>query len=132
MRYGGNNQFDTSDSLAPIDRLDAVLDIAAEVLIDHGSCEGMTRIERLARYITTHLGGEPYAAEIAGTIAKFMTTTTWCSTQAESAAAERILVWRIGSLIALESPEGNHTRLDIDQARSVAVMLLRASELAEH
>lgn len=50
--------------MSPVDTLDDVLDIAAEVLRDYGGEPGDTRIERLARYVASNLGGEPHTGRL--------------------------------------------------------------------
>jgi hypothetical protein len=61
VRYGTDKpttKFDLSD-VDPIDRLDDVLDVAAEVLLEHGPDHGNTRIERLARWVAYNVGEVP-------------------------------------------------------------------------
>lgn len=56
MRLGDGNQFDVSDADAPVDAIDAILDVAAEVLGEYGPEQGQTRIERLARWVALRVG----------------------------------------------------------------------------
>lgn len=67
--------FDLSDvhnSAIVVDRLDAVLEIATEVVGECAPDPGQTRLERMARWLCYNLGGEPYCpAEKAGSITRF-------------------------------------------------------------
>ena len=46
-----------------VDRLDDILDIAAEVVYETAPDPGTTRLERLARYVVMTLGGAPYTVD---------------------------------------------------------------------
>jgi hypothetical protein len=110
---------DVEDTLtdAPLlhDRLDAVLDIAVTVLADYAPDFGNTRLERMARYLMLNLGGEP-TLEKAGALARF--------------SGDEVEVLRAGEHIAVHV-DGLRAGRTPEQARALAVMLLRAAELAE-
>lgn len=64
-RLGGGNDFDVTDITgAPVDTLDAILDVAVEVLGEYGPTLGQTRIERLSRWVVLRVGEQSQAAEL--------------------------------------------------------------------
>ena len=128
------HDFDISDVFAPIDRIDAALDVAVEVLGEYGPDPGQSRIERLARFMMANIGGEPYGFKQVGSIANFQ--------------HDDVHVTRIGTQVFIdptkvsEGPDkvantwGRRKGCTFSstpaQARAIAVMLLRAAELAEY
>lgn len=119
-KHGDGNQFDVSDVVqaGPIDSIDGVLDVASSVLGDYGSDPGATRIERMARWIV-HRVGDPVAIASAGSLSKARTESG-------------IGALRCMDFVAL-AHEGKVVtpRLTPDEARELAVALLRMAELAE-
>lgn len=122
MRHGtGTAQFDTTDvdDSPPIDRIDDVLTIAASVLEDYGPDPGATRIERMARWLLLNVGSLPLC-ERAGAISRFR--------------VEKLHVVRVGDKVGITVPASswsNATHVPHEQARELAVALLRAVEQAE-
>jgi len=115
-RLGGDNDFDLSDGEGPvIDKLDDVLDVATGVIEDYG-LDGNTRIQRMARWLSYAVGGDPIALSTAGALA-----SAWLS------SGDRY-VTRAGDQIALINCAGP---LEADEARELAVALLRIVELVE-
>lgn len=124
MRLGGANEFDVTDSPEmPIDTLDGALDCAVTVLQDYGGCAGTTRVERLSRWMVARLGGEPHGVSAsAGSIARF-----------DVVGSHRVV--RVGGLVGVEFAGADqtlpHGGMLAAGARSMAVALLRAAELAD-
>ncbi len=112
MRYKeGTAEFDFSD-IGLLETLDAVLDVATEVLVEYGE-PGKTRIERLARYLVGMLGGEPY-------------------THRNGLVAELFYLNVIDGYVSIRSVMDVHDlQLPPEFARQLAVGLLRAAEQAE-
>lgn len=112
-----HEKFDLSDVLRPVDRLDAVLDVAAEVSAEYGDQPGHTRIERMARYLALNLGGEPYAREGAGSLERYLVRNV------EVVRASNVLAMRVAGAMS--------DKLTPADARAIAIALLRAAERAE-
>ena len=113
-----HEKFDVTDVPAPVDRIDAALDVAAEVLGEYGDHAGMTRIERLARYVALNLGDEPYIHQGAGSIERY--------------GVRNVEVVRVAQVIGLRVAGGALSdKLTPADARAIAVALLRAAERAE-
>jgi hypothetical protein len=134
-RYGARNIFDVSDVPVdpPVDRLDGALDVAVDVLRDYGGDPGMTRVERLARYLALNLGGEPYGYQQVGALAHWQVSFPKRQHHGE-ALDGTVDVWVIGPNVGLELQiaEGKSGAcLSPDLARGVAVALLRAAEMTD-
>lgn len=100
---------------AGVDTLNDVLNLAAEVLADYGEANGgapgATRIERLARFVALHLGGEPYGPITSG----------------DASPSDTIAIVPAGDSVGFQG-EGF---VDPDTARGIAVAFLRAAEAVE-
>jgi hypothetical protein len=90
-----------------IDTLDAVLEIAAEVMQECAPDPGNTRLERLSRYIVTQLGGAPYTTDEATEV-----------------------IGRLDDMCVL-ADRGSIIDFDIPSDLEVAVASLRLSEAAD-
>lgn len=158
MRYGeGNAEFDVSDEDVDVppgywdrmrgvvasapdiadepiepapDNLATVLDIAAEIDLEYGPDPGMTRVERLARFVRANFGGAVYARSVAGAVSR--------STVMAHAAANygRVEIERMATLLAVRtfSSSGEASRfvpLTPTLARTLATALLVEAEDAE-
>jgi hypothetical protein len=114
-------RFELTDLEPPVDTLDGVLDVAAEVLAEYGGERSDSRIERMARWIAANVGGEPYQmTETSGAMAK--------------AVMPRCAIWRVGEQFGFEAKDTEiilHMAETPAEARAVAVAILRAVDLAE-
>lgn len=105
------------------DSIDVVLDVAADVLRDYLAPDGRTRLERLARWVCSQLGGAPYAVERAGGVAFVQ-------------LPHMGRAWRVGERVGLTSRDSSTIEwprggMSVQRAREVAVALLRLCELHE-
>ncbi len=121
MRLGSDSaQFDLSDADSPpVDRLDAVLAIAGEILEEYGSDPGATRVERLARWVTLNFGA-PSESERAGCISHY--------------ACGAYSAWRVGEYVGLSVKHADYRNpepISLEDARALATALVRAVEEAE-
>lgn len=132
MRYGETSTaFDVSDVAPdvspvepPVDGLNAVLDIAAEIDLEYGPDPGMTRVERLARFVRANFGDTRYARSQAGTASLSSVTAT-------DEHKGRVDIHRVGSLMAVRTCAPGWVPLTPALARSLATALLIEAEDAE-
>lgn len=122
MRYGGDNEFDTSDTeTVVVDKIDTLLDdVVVSVLQDYGPDPGDTRVERMARWLALNLGGPPYDIEQSGNLER---------TRLDHGS---ITVLRVGEKFMID--QGGLTMIVAEaahEARCLAVALLRAAENSE-
>ena len=112
MRYGMlNTDFDLSDV---VDTIDDILDIAGEVIEEHAPDPGLTRIERLARWIAASVD-PAVTGQSVGQMAVFRTS--------------RVHVIRSSDRVTLDL--SGRTNYSAEEAREIAAALLRAAELAD-
>lgn len=119
---------DIEDAGGPVDHLDAVLDVAGEVLSEYGGDPGTTRIERMARWILCTTG-MPHTLEAAGALARL----TYALERTEDELMwgtppdAQVQVLRCGGMIAILGS----AHMNAESARATASMLLRAAEITE-
>lgn len=103
----------SGDSSSPhvSDTLNSVLDVAVEVLAEYAGIPGNTRIERLARFVAEHLGGEPYGPNARGYFSRSEVAGVWCCGTQVGFRGEGVV--------------------DPDVARELGLALFRAAEVAE-
>lgn len=107
-------RFDLSDVVgASVDSLDAVLDVACEVIAEYGPVPGNSRIERMARYLVYTLAEPGVTRESAGALVKL--------------SASDFSAVRAAGSIAFNTAG----RLDASGARQLAQAMVRLSEEAE-
>jgi len=119
MRFNPTNKFDLPEYTDyEVDNLDTVLDLAGSVLIENAPDPGNTRLERLARFIVSNLGGEPSCTK-SGQVENYWIGPPTLNSQ--------IKVLRVGEVFGLGSTD-EFIKLNTNDAREVIVALLRILE----
>jgi len=83
------------------DGLAAVLDIAAEVALENEPDPGMTRVERLARFVRANFADAAFARSQAGAVS--VSSVTAASRPDDPFGYGRVEVQRVGSLMAIRT-----------------------------